>query len=221
MLRSPETHQSRAPFSTAALVVSRDPQIIELVEVAGARLQTPVLQTDSHDALCRTKAGHEILARVIQLEHAEQLSLLNDQHAGRPPILMISAAAADVTIAALRSGAWDCLAPPVDADALTSTLGAAIDEGRRRFALRLRVDSFDRRLELLTDKERSVLDAVCDGKLNKQIASEMAVSIRTIEERRRRVYEKMEVPSATQLARQVAEVQLIHEFWQARFQQPR
>lgn len=65
----------------------------------------------------------------------------------------------------------------------------------RQYAERYRLD-----LGTLTDDERRVLEAVCDGQLNKQIAREMGVSIRTIEQRRRRVFTKMKVESVAPLA---------------------
>lgn len=66
------------------------------------------------------------------------------------------------------------------------------------------IEDFQRKLDLLTPDEKKVLDDVCQGMLNKQIAKKMGVSIRTIEQRRRRVFEKMEVESAIPLASQQA-----------------
>ena len=66
------------------------------------------------------------------------------------------------------------------------------------------IEDFQRRLDLLTSDEKEVLDDVCLGVLNKQLAKKIGVSIRTIEQRRRRVFEKMEVESAIPLAGQLA-----------------
>ena len=54
-----------------------------------------------------------------------------------------------------------------------------------------------------------MLGAVCDGKLNKQIAGEQGVSVRTVEQRRRRVFAKMGVDSAVPLADWMATVRTL------------
>ncbi|MEM6671080.1 MAG: LuxR C-terminal-related transcriptional regulator, partial [Pseudomonadota bacterium] len=71
------------------------------------------------------------------------------------------------------------------------------------------VSEYYRRRSTLTADEEEVLEAVVAGKLNKQIASEFRVSIRTVEQRRRRVFSKMDVPSAVPLADRVATVRTL------------
>ncbi|TWT47585.1 LuxR C-terminal-related transcriptional regulator [Botrimarina hoheduenensis] len=71
------------------------------------------------------------------------------------------------------------------------------------------VQAYHRRRESLTQAEEELLVAVCDGKLNKQIANELGVSIRTVEQRRRRVFAKMKVASAIPLADRVATVRTL------------
>lgn len=71
------------------------------------------------------------------------------------------------------------------------------------------IEDFQRRLEKLTPEEFVVLDAVCLGNLNKQIAKKIGVSVRTIEQRRQRVFQKMEVGSAIPLAAQLATVKAL------------
>lgn len=56
-------------------------------------------------------------------------------------------------------------------------------------------------LMVLTPKERIVMEHVAYGKPNKIIAAELGVSRRTIEAHRARVFQKIEVKNATELAR--------------------
>ncbi|MEE9501099.1 MAG: LuxR C-terminal-related transcriptional regulator, partial [Candidatus Aminicenantaceae bacterium] len=56
-----------------------------------------------------------------------------------------------------------------------------------------------RRFALLTPRERQVLSHVISGKLNKQIASELDISERTVKAHRSQVMEKMEVGSLAEL----------------------
>ena len=57
------------------------------------------------------------------------------------------------------------------------------------------------RLELLTQREREVLNLVVAGKLNKQIADTLAISMKTVEAHRARVMDKMGVESLADLVR--------------------
>lgn len=53
---------------------------------------------------------------------------------------------------------------------------------------------------LLTPRERDVMDYVALGKPNKIIAAELGVSQRTIEAHRARIFQKMRVRNAVELA---------------------
>src|SRR6516162_3259732 len=54
-------------------------------------------------------------------------------------------------------------------------------------------------LKTLTPREHEVLNQVVLGRLNKEIASELGITIRTVKEHRRRVMEKMEASSLAEL----------------------
>jgi two-component system response regulator FixJ len=58
-----------------------------------------------------------------------------------------------------------------------------------------------RRLELLTPREREVLEQLVIGRSNKAIGLELAISPRTVEIHRARVMEKMAADSLAQLVR--------------------
>jgi two-component system, LuxR family, response regulator DctR len=58
----------------------------------------------------------------------------------------------------------------------------------------------DARLASLTEREREVMTRVAAGKLNKVIADELNVSVRTVEVHRARVFAKLGVRSAAEVA---------------------
>ncbi|MEN0110280.1 MAG: LuxR C-terminal-related transcriptional regulator [Planctomycetota bacterium] len=99
-----------------------------------------------------------------------------------------------------RAVAWDTAPAVAAANVLEEVLRAALAESASRKAAWEEVESFRERSRSLTEPEQRVFESVCAGKLNKQMASEMRVSIRTVEQRRRRVFEKMGVESAVPLA---------------------
>ncbi len=70
-------------------------------------------------------------------------------------------------------------------------------------------DYLVRPLSVLTPRERDVMHYVALGTANKVIAEELGVSRRTIEAHRARIFQKLKVRNAVELARQV--VLTLHE----------
>jgi FixJ family two-component response regulator len=60
-------------------------------------------------------------------------------------------------------------------------------------------------LQALADGELEVLRGMLEGKLNKRVANELGISERTVEARRRRIFDKMETRSVARLSRMIVE----------------
>ncbi len=115
-----------------------------------------------------------------------------------------------------RLQAWDSHSESVDIETACIALQAAeVETAKRREDWDL-VDDFHVREATLTDDESLVMVAVCRGLLNKQVASSLNVSVRTVEQRRRHVFEKMGVDSIAPLAAMVAKVYEIERRGQRR-----
>lgn len=119
----------------------------------------------------------------------------------RNPVLFLTGHG-DIPMAveALKKGAFDFLEKPYSDNALADRIEqalaveAAMHEGDAQAAeARARLDS-------LTEREHAVMLRVAAGKLNKVIADELHVSMRTIEVHRARVYAKLGVRSAAEVA---------------------
>jgi FixJ family two-component response regulator len=72
-------------------------------------------------------------------------------------------------------------------------------QDRAAAAQRAESASVTQRRDSLTQREREVLDLVVAGKLNKQIADELGISIKTVEVHRSRVMQKMGANSVAEL----------------------
>ena len=57
-----------------------------------------------------------------------------------------------------------------------------------------------KRLQGLSQREREVLDLILAGRMNKQIADDLGISMRTVEVHRANIFEKMQIKSAVELA---------------------
>jgi two-component system response regulator DctR len=108
-----------------------------------------------------------------------------------------------MAVGALKRGAFDFIEKPFDDNALVDIVQSALEEDARNQARRSARVDVAARLEQLTCREREVMGLILAGKFNKVIADELAISMRTVEVHRARVFEKMGVRSAVELAQQL------------------
>jgi two-component system response regulator DctR len=103
-------------------------------------------------------------------------------------------------VAAVKRGAFDFVEKPFADNALVDRIEQALGKSSAAILERRAADAVARRLAELTDRERDVMRLVVEGRPNKLIADELDISVRTVEVHRARVFEKMEVRSAVELA---------------------
>ena len=117
-----------------------------------------------------------------------------------PPIIMISGhGEIPNAVQAVQSGAIDFLQKPVSDQLLLDRIQQALrldEENRKNYHERKELEE---RYNMLTPREREVMQGVITGKLNKIIADELNVSTRTVEIHRSHVMEKMQAGSLSAL----------------------
>jgi FixJ family two-component response regulator len=104
-------------------------------------------------------------------------------------------------VEAVKKGAVDFIEKPFGDSrllALIERVAAMDDPARHERAERQWAAA---RLETLTEREREVLDRVCAGRRNKQIADELAISVKTVEAHRAHAMEKMGAASIAEVVR--------------------
>ena len=117
------------------------------------------------------------------------------------PVLFLSGHG-DIPMAmqAVQKGALDFLVKPLDAPALLASVARALHLEAERHDAADAVDQLRERFDSLTEREREVMERVAAGKLNKVIADELDIAMRTVEVHRSRVLAKLGVRSAAELA---------------------
>jgi two-component system, LuxR family, response regulator FixJ len=108
-----------------------------------------------------------------------------------------------MAVEAMQMGAVNFLQKPVQEQELWESIRRAIEldtQNRRRRARRQRAEE---RLSRLTPGERQVLDLILEGKINKEIAIQLSLSTRTIEDRRAKLMKKIGVTSLAELVQAV------------------
>ncbi len=105
------------------------------------------------------------------------------------------------SVEAMKGGAVDFLPKPFNAKALIEAVERAMARARGDEKRRLARTDAERRVAILTPRELEVMRLVIKGMLNKQIASQLGTSIKTIKVHRSRVMQKMEAESVADLVR--------------------
>ena len=118
----------------------------------------------------------------------------------RIPIIFITGHG-DITMSvrAMKAGAVDFLPKPFNDQDLLEAIQEAIARDQQAREKRTALQDIQRRVVLLTPRERDVLALVITGLLNKQIAAELGMSEKTVKVHRAQVMQKMQVSSVAQL----------------------
>lgn len=117
-----------------------------------------------------------------------------------PVIFLTGHGDVPTAVAAVKRGAFDFVEKPFSDNALVDRIEQALARSEAAIRARLARESVRKRLAELTDRERDVMRLVIEGRPNKLIADELDISVRTVEVHRARVFEKMDVRSAVELA---------------------
>ncbi|MGI4777813.1 MAG: response regulator transcription factor [Janthinobacterium lividum] len=117
-----------------------------------------------------------------------------------PVIFLTGHADVPTAVDAVRRGAFDFCEKPFSDNTLVDRIEKALGVSARAVRLQSERQALRKRISELTDRERDVMRLVVEGLPNKLIADQLAISVRTVEVHRARVFEKMEVKSAVELA---------------------
>ena len=117
-----------------------------------------------------------------------------------PVIFLTGHADVPTAVAAVKRGAFDFVEKPFSDNALVDRVEQALAASDAAIAARRRRQAVQRAVTELTDRERDVMRLVVEGRPNKLIADALNISVRTVEVHRARVFDKMNVRSAVELA---------------------
>jgi RNA polymerase sigma factor (sigma-70 family) len=128
---------------------------------------------------------------------------LKEQGVLLPVIFLSGRADIPKAVQAVREGAIDFIEKPFDYKHVLERVRDCLERDRVARAGRDRKRVVSERLQALTQREREVLDLVVTGKLNREIAEALDISIKTVEAHRARLMEKLEVDSVAGLVQVV------------------
>lgn len=132
---------------------------------------------------------------------------LKRQRRSIPLILITGHGDIAMAVTAIKNGAFDFIEKPYNADQLIASIGEALRAGEKaRFQEGQKAEIL-RRIAELSPRQREVMDLIAEGLSNKQIAFELGISQRTVENYRAWVMERVGATNVADLVRRVLLVQ--------------
>ena len=113
-----------------------------------------------------------------------------------PVIFLTGHGDVPMAVDSLKRGAFDFFEKPFNDNKLIDRVEEALAASREAGARAL----VQARLDSLSAREREVLDLILVGKMNKVIADQLGISMRTVEVHRAHIFDKMNVKTAVELA---------------------
>ncbi|MGM8061528.1 response regulator transcription factor [Vogesella indigofera] len=108
-----------------------------------------------------------------------------------------------MAVQAVKRGAYDFLEKPFNQEALLLAVNSALEAAASLQQSSTLAQQCEARLQTLTTREREVLERVIEGKMNKVIADDLCISIKTVEAHRGKMMDKMGVRSIADLVQTV------------------
>lgn len=141
--------------------------------------------------------------RMPRMSGLELYERLRSRNYRLPVIFITGHGDVPMAVSALKKGAADFIEKPFNDQELADLVENSLERDARARQERRRQESVSSRLCSLTPREKEVLGRVVAGKLNKQIADELGISIKTVEVHRGRIMEKVGAGSLAELVQLV------------------
>jgi two-component system response regulator DctR len=191
--------------SATTHIVDDDPAVRDalqwLLQSRGVPSQTWGSGNDFLAFASRDLCGCLLLdVRMPEMSGIELFDRLRVLHCRLPVIFLTGHGDVPMAVQALKDGAFDFVEKPYDDNALVDKVLTAIAQDARRCVRENSALRLEQKLATLTQREQEVMQRILAGKLNKVIADELGIAMRTVEVHRSHIFEKMEVRSAVELS---------------------
>lgn len=113
-----------------------------------------------------------------------------------PVIFLTGHGDVPMAVDSLKRGAFDFFEKPFNDNALMDRVEQALQQSLKAGE----AHQIQLRLQSLSQREHEVLELILQGKMNKNIADELGISMRTVEVHRAHIFDKMQIKSAVELA---------------------
>ncbi|TKC88281.1 response regulator transcription factor [Trinickia terrae] len=173
--------------------------LLESVGIASKGFATASAFLDAFDE--KNPACLVLDVRMPETSGFEVQAELNKRGSTLPIIFVSGHGDIPMSVRALQNGAIDFVEKPYNSQQMLERIQRALKLATQRHAAGMRRRELQQRIESLTTREREVLMQVLDGKGSKKIASDLGISVKTVDVHRASIKEKLGVTSIAELVR--------------------
>lgn len=162
----------------------------------------------------RTESGPACLVLDVRMPGATGLDLQDRLRQSESPLAIVFITGhgdIPMSVRALKNGAVDFLPKPFEDIDLLRAVEHGLAKSAQEHAAHSVLESINRRVDTLTNREREVLGLIVCGLLNKQVADRIGTTEKTVKVHRGHIMEKMQVHSFAELVQIAAKVGIAPE----------
>jgi two-component system response regulator FixJ len=126
----------------------------------------------------------------------------------RPIILITGHGDIDMAVSAVKAGAFDFIEKPFDESRLLASIHDAVEKGRQKMKDSADMEQMKARFELLSMRQRQVMELAAAGLSNKEIGSKLNISPKTVENHRAWVMERIGARNVAELVRIALQIRM-------------
>lgn len=146
--------------------------------------------------------------RMPGMSGADVQDHLLKRHINAPFIFITGHGDVPQAVEAFKKGAVDFIQKPFQQKPMQELVRRMIDRAREMRRRRIQLDANRSLIEKLTPREQQVLERIVNGRLNKQIADDLGISIKTVEAHRASIMDKTGSGTVADLMRVVVKSEL-------------
>jgi two-component system response regulator FixJ len=139
--------------------------------------------------------------RMPRMSGLDLVEHLKSRGSIRPIILITGHGDIDMAVSAVKAGAFDFIEKPFDESRLLASVYEAVEKGRQQVSNAAELEQMRARYELLSARQRQVMELATAGLSNREIAAKLNISPKTVENHRAWVMERIGARNIADLVR--------------------
>ena len=154
------------------------------------------------DAIKQNERGCVITdAQMPGMSGLDLLAVMRERRVSMPVIVVTGHGDVHLAVEAMKRGAIDFFEKPFDAVALLASVRSALMSENDICPSNAETRILQKRFATLSKREKEVLAGLLRGQLNKVMANELGISVRTVEVHRASIMKKMQTKSLPELVK--------------------
>ena len=144
--------------------------------------------------------------RLPGLSGLDLVGLLVERRFARPIVLITGHGDIDMAVSAIKIGAFDFIEKPFDEARLLASIRNAVEKSRQLARDGAALEQLQSRFDALSARQRQVMELTVAGLSNKEIAQQLDISSKTVENHRAWVMERIGARNLADLVRMAIQV---------------